>query len=163
MLLTELLNKEQLLCRSLTTSSCLYGKKKKSRVYENTDLEKYRDLIHTLTSCKDQAPESLSEEDDKIYRPVSKYKHLSQKVESNFPENWVPLTNPNKSILTQKTAPDVPLQISLQKNKMASVTTILQQTMPLEHTFYLERWKQQMILELGKEGFAEYTKRKHVI
>lgn len=158
MLLTELLNKEQLLCRSLTTSSCLYGKKKKSRVYENTDLEKYRDLIHTLTSCKDQAPESLSEEDDKIYRPVSKYKHLSQKVESNFPENWVPLTNPNKSILTQKTAPDVPLQISLQKNKMASVTTILQQTMPLEHTFYLERWKQQMILELGKEGFAEYTK-----
>uniref|UniRef100_A0ACB8EBX3 Mitochondrial genome maintenance exonuclease 1 n=1 Tax=Sphaerodactylus townsendi TaxID=933632 RepID=A0ACB8EBX3_9SAUR len=49
-------------------------------------------------------------------------------------------------------------EIDLQKGKMASVTTVLQQTMPLDQAFFLERWKQQMILELGQEGFAEYTK-----
>lgn len=162
MSLTQLLNNEQLPSRALTTSSGLYGKKKKSRDYEHIDLEKYRDLINNLTSYKDsdQTRKSLSEEDNRLYWPVSKYKHLTQKVESNIPENWIPLTNPNKSILPQKTAPGLPLQINLQKNKMASVTTILQKTMPLEHTFYLERWKQQMILELGEKGFAEYTKRK---
>ncbi|KAJ6655469.1 hypothetical protein lerEdw1_005170 [Lerista edwardsae] len=160
-LLTQLLNKEQLPCRSLATSSGLYGKKKKSSDYEHIDLEKYRDLIYNLTSCKDssQTPKSLSEDDNMLYQPVSKYKPLTRKVESNIPENWIPLINPNKSILPQKTAPGLPLQINLQKNKMASVTTILQQTMPLEHSFYLERWKQQMILELGEKGFAEYTKR----
>ncbi|KAL8194429.1 UNVERIFIED_CONTAM: Mitochondrial genome maintenance exonuclease 1 [Gekko kuhli] len=41
---------------------------------------------------------------------------------------------------------------------MASVTTVLQQTMPLEQAFFLERWKRKMILELGQEGFGEYTK-----
>ncbi|XP_070341628.1 mitochondrial genome maintenance exonuclease 1 isoform X2 [Equus asinus] len=30
-------------------------------------------------------------------------------------------------------------------------------TMTSEQLFYLERWKQRMILELGEDGFAEYT------
>ncbi|XP_053169565.1 mitochondrial genome maintenance exonuclease 1 isoform X3 [Hemicordylus capensis] len=159
-LLTELVDKKRILCGSLTTSCSLYGKKNKNSGYEHVDQEKHGDLVHRLTSCKDsyQTPESLFE-DSILYGPASKYKPPAQGVvEPKFPRNWIPLTNPNKSALPQKTVPGVPLQISLQRNRMASVTTVLQLTMPLKQAFYLERWKQQMILELGKEGFAEYTK-----
>eukprot|EP00069_Balaena_mysticetus_P001238 bmy_15118T0 len=38
------------------------------------------------------------------------------------------------------------------------VTRVFQQTMNSEQTSCLERWKQWMILELGEDGFAEYTK-----
>ena len=37
------------------------------------------------------------------------------------------------------------------------MTQVLQQTMTSEQTFYLEKWRQRMILELGEDGFAEYT------
>ncbi|XP_061441595.1 mitochondrial genome maintenance exonuclease 1 [Rhineura floridana] len=159
-LLRGLLNNDGFLFRTLGSSSSFYGKKKTTSKYEKTDQKKYRDLIHYLTSHKDssQSPESLFEEDNKLYGPVSKYKPPDQDTEPKLNENWIPLMNSNKSSLPQKTTPGQPLQISLQKNYLASVTAVLQQTMPVEQAFYLERWKQRMILELGEDGFAEYTK-----
>lgn len=157
-LLTELLNKEHFPVRFITTSSCRYVKKKKNDEYEHVNQEKYGDLIRCLTSCKDGS--RIREEGNKLYEAVSPYKSPALEAELKIPGNWIPLKNPDKSCLPQKIAPGAPLQISLQRNKVASVTSVLQQTMPLEQAFYLERWKQQMILELGKEGFAEYTKSK---
>lgn len=156
-----LVNKEQLLRRFLTASSCLYTKKKPSE-YECVDQEKYGDLIRCVTSFKESSrtPESLFEEDNMYYGPVIKNKHLTREADPPIPQNWVPLINSTKNSLLQKASLGPPLQIGLQRNKMASVTAVLQQTMPLEQAFFLERWKQKMILELGQEGFADYTKRK---
>ncbi|XP_042321579.1 mitochondrial genome maintenance exonuclease 1 [Sceloporus undulatus] len=160
MLSTGLLNKDQFLYRSVANSSLLYGKKKNTSDYENTDQEKYGDLIRDLVSCKDsfQRPESMFIEDDMLYGHESKYRPSPQEAETNLNGNRIPLLNPSKTSLHQQTVPGLPLQISLEKRNLASVTSVLQQTMPLEQAFYLERWKQRMILELGKEGFAEYTK-----
>ncbi|XP_015263339.1 PREDICTED: mitochondrial genome maintenance exonuclease 1 [Gekko japonicus] len=154
-----LVNKEQLLRRFLTASSGLYMKKKTSE-YECVDQEKYGDLVRCVTSFKDssQTPESLFEEDNRLYGPVSKRKHLAKEADPRIPGNWVPLMNPAKNSLLQEASLRPPLRIGLERHKMASVTTVLQQTVPLEQAFFLERWKRKMILELGQEGFAEYTK-----
>lgn len=40
---------------------------------------------------------------------------------------------------------------------LASVTRVLQDTMPLQQRYVLERWKRRMILELGKECFDRYS------
>ncbi|XP_061415427.1 LOW QUALITY PROTEIN: mitochondrial genome maintenance exonuclease 1 [Lethenteron reissneri] len=40
---------------------------------------------------------------------------------------------------------------------LASVTRVLQDTMPLQQRYVLERWKRRMVLELGKEGFDRYS------
>nr|XP_056718792.1 mitochondrial genome maintenance exonuclease 1 [Euleptes europaea] len=159
MFLAGRLNKEKHLCRFLTTSSCSYVKKKTSE-YECVDQERYGDLVRHLTSFKDSSPtpESLFEEDNMRYGPVCKRKHPAKEAEPHIPKNWIPLVNPAKNSLLKETSQTPPLQIGLQASKMASVTTVLQQTMPLEQAFFLERWKRQMILELGEEGFAEYTK-----
>ncbi|XP_028593964.2 mitochondrial genome maintenance exonuclease 1 [Podarcis muralis] len=160
MLLRGMLNQEGFRFRSLAASCSLYGKKKTTIRYENIDQEKYRDLINYLTSYKDssQRPELVFEEGDMLNGPERKYKNSYQEDEPKVCRNWCALMNPNKSSLPQETAPGQPLQISLQRKNLASVTAVLQQTMPVEQAFYLEKWKQRMILELGIEGFAEYTK-----
>nr|XP_020670252.1 mitochondrial genome maintenance exonuclease 1 [Pogona vitticeps]XP_020670254.1 mitochondrial genome maintenance exonuclease 1 [Pogona vitticeps]XP_020670255.1 mitochondrial genome maintenance exonuclease 1 [Pogona vitticeps]XP_020670256.1 mitochondrial genome maintenance exonuclease 1 [Pogona vitticeps]XP_020670257.1 mitochondrial genome maintenance exonuclease 1 [Pogona vitticeps]XP_020670258.1 mitochondrial genome maintenance exonuclease 1 [Pogona vitticeps]XP_020670259.1 mitochondrial len=156
--LPELLNRHQLLSRFLANSSCLYGKKKKS-AYGNTDQEKYEDLVRYLTSSEDSSQRSKSSCEEKVInRPGDKYKLPHQDLEPQLSNNWIPLMNPSKSSLPQITVPRLPLKISLSKKPLPSVTTVLQQSMSPQQAFYLERWKQQMILELGKEGFAEYTK-----
>uniref|UniRef100_A0A8D0L1X0 Mitochondrial genome maintenance exonuclease 1 n=1 Tax=Sphenodon punctatus TaxID=8508 RepID=A0A8D0L1X0_SPHPU len=142
----------------LSTSSCLYSKKKKINGYELVDQEKYINLVRSVTSFKasSQTPETLFEEDNLIYGPVSKVKSPVKETESKTTKNWFPLTNSNKFSLNAVAM--LPLKITLQRNKLPSVTNVLKQTMPLEQAFYLERWKQRMILELGKDGFDEYTK-----
>ncbi|XP_077165851.1 mitochondrial genome maintenance exonuclease 1 [Paroedura picta] len=154
----RLVDKEWLPHRCLSTSSCLSMKKKTSE-YECVDHERYGSLIRSVTSFRgsSQTPESIFEEDNMLYGPVSKQKQLAKEADPRTPGNWIPLLNPAKNIPLQKASLAPPLQISLQRNKMASVTTVLQQTMPLEQAFFLERWKRKMILELGEEGFAKYT------
>ncbi|KAM9383292.1 mitochondrial genome maintenance exonuclease 1 [Phaethornis superciliosus] len=143
----------------LATSTCLYSKKKKVNNYEQFDQEKYKNLVYSVTSYKTsaQTPETILEEDNLLYGSPAKHR-LPGKAETKTPKNCVPLINPNKRISLLNGDSDLPLKISLQKTKMPSVTRILQQTLSPQQTFYLERWRQKMILELGKDGFAEYTK-----
>ncbi|NXW84173.1 MGME1 exonuclease, partial [Alopecoenas beccarii] len=137
----------------LATSTCLYSKKKKVNSYEQFDQEKYKNLVYSVTSYKTsaQTPETIFEEDNLLYGPPVK-------TETKTPKNCVPLLNPNKKIPLVNSHSNLPLKISLPRTKMPSVTRVLQQTMSPQQTFYLERWKQKMILELGKDGFDEYTK-----
>ncbi|NXG74967.1 MGME1 exonuclease, partial [Baryphthengus martii] len=143
----------------LATSTCLYGKKKKVNSYEQVDQEKYKNLVYSVTSYKTsaQTPETILEEDNFLYGPPDKHRS-PVKAETKTPQNWVPLINPNKKITPLDSDSNLPLKIALQKTKMPSVTRILQQTISPQQAFYLERWKQKMILELGKDGFEEYTK-----
>ena len=142
-----------------STSSYLCGRKKRVNPYEQLDQEKYSDLVRSVSSFRGHArtPKSLFEEDALLYGPVSKSKAPKQEEEA-VPQNWFPLFNPEKSIKPDPARdPPVPLKIPFQRNAIPSVTRVLQQTMTSEQTFYLEKWRQRMILELGEDGFAEYT------
>ncbi|NWY71698.1 MGME1 exonuclease, partial [Erithacus rubecula] len=143
----------------LSTSVCVYSKKKKVNSYEQVDQEKYKNLIRSVTSYKTsaQTPETILEEDSLLYGPPAKHRP-PVKDGTKTPKNWVPLINPSKRILPVSSGSNVPMKIGLQRSKMPSVTRILQQTLSPQQVFYLERWKQKMIEELGKEGFEEYTK-----
>ncbi|XP_040285600.1 mitochondrial genome maintenance exonuclease 1 [Bufo bufo] len=148
------------------STSCSLSRKKKVNGYEDVNQEKYGDLVRTVTTSKtsSQNPERLFEEDSFLYGKVVRSKGpSSQDSQPKVPQKQIPLNNPNKVILNVKTDPNMPVKIGLPgKNQMIngrlpSVTRILQQTMPMEQAFYLERWKQRMIMELGEEGFIEYT------
>ncbi|XP_072783525.1 mitochondrial genome maintenance exonuclease 1 isoform X1 [Taeniopygia guttata] len=143
----------------LSTSACVYSKKKKGNSYEQVDQEKYKNLVRSVTSYKNRAqtPETILEEDNFLYGPPVKHTP-PVKAGTKTPKNWVPLINPSKRILPASSDSNVPMKIGLQRTKMPSVTRILQQTLSPQQVFYLERWKQKMIEELGKEGFEEYTK-----
>ncbi|XP_062059806.1 mitochondrial genome maintenance exonuclease 1 [Lepus europaeus] len=141
------------------TSSYCFGRKKKVNPYEEVDQEKYSDLVRSVLSCRGsaQTPESLFEEDALLYGPVSKRQPPKQDEEARVPRNWFPIFNPERGVRPDASDPSAPLKIPLQKKVIPSVTRILQHTMTPQQVFYLERWKQRMILELGEDGFAEYT------
>ncbi|NWW40918.1 MGME1 exonuclease, partial [Panurus biarmicus] len=145
----------------LSTSACVHSKKKKGNSYEQVDQEKYKNLVHSVISYKTsaQTPEPILEENNLLYGPPAKHRPPI-KAGTKTPKNWVPLINPGKRILPGSSDSNIPMKIGLQRTKMPSVTHILQQTLSPQQIFYLERWKQKMIEELGKEGFEEYTKSK---
>ncbi|XP_074143901.1 mitochondrial genome maintenance exonuclease 1 isoform X2 [Sminthopsis crassicaudata] len=143
-----------------STSCNFCSQKKKKSPYQEVDQDKYSNLIRSIVSTRvsSQTPESLFQEDDLLYGPVSKCKTQEQESRPKVTQNTVLLLNPEKRNRSD-TLPDssIPLKIPLQKNKMPSVTRILQQTMTAKQILILERWKQRMILELGEDGFAEHT------
>ncbi|NWU80387.1 MGME1 exonuclease, partial [Onychorhynchus coronatus] len=143
----------------LATSACIYSKKKKANSYEQVDQEKYKNLVYSVTSYKTsaQTPGTIFEEDNLLYGPPDKHRP-PVKAGTKTPKNWIPLINPNKRIPPLNSNSSLPRKITLQKTKMPSVTHILQQTLSPQQVFYLERWKQKMIMELGKDGFEKYTK-----
>ncbi|XP_076971085.1 mitochondrial genome maintenance exonuclease 1 isoform X2 [Tamandua tetradactyla] len=140
-----------------TTSSC--DRKKKVNSYEEVDQDKYSNLVQSILSSRGHAqnPESLFEEDALLYGPVSKCKPPKQDDQARVPRNWLPLFNPERCVKSNSSDLSIPLKIPLKRNVVPSVTRILQQTMTSQQIFYLDRWKQRMILELGEDGFAEYT------
>ncbi|XP_075719059.1 mitochondrial genome maintenance exonuclease 1 [Rhinoderma darwinii] len=150
----------------LSTSCRFLSRKKKVNGYEDVDQEKYAGLVRTVTTSKTSShtPEGIFEEDSFLYGKILRSKFASQESEPKVPQNRVSLNNPNKVLLSlEKTDPNIPVKIGLPgksqltNDRLPSVTRILQQTMPMEQAFYLERWKQRMIMELGEEGFIEYT------
>uniref|UniRef100_A0A8C2VMW6 Mitochondrial genome maintenance exonuclease 1 n=1 Tax=Chinchilla lanigera TaxID=34839 RepID=A0A8C2VMW6_CHILA len=148
---------EPALLAGFCTSSYSCGPKKKNP-YEEVDQARYSRLVRSVLSFRDpvQTPESLLEEDALLFGPVSKAKPAKQE-EARAPRNWFPIFNPERSLKPNTGQPSAPLKIRLQRNSIPSVTRVLQRTMTAEQIFYLERWRQRMILELGEDGFAEYT------
>ncbi|XP_044604776.1 mitochondrial genome maintenance exonuclease 1 isoform X1 [Equus asinus] len=145
---------------AFSASSCSWGRKKTVNPYGNVDQGKYSDLVQSVLSsrARAQTPESLFEEDALLYGPVSKGKPPERGGEAGAPQSWFPLFSPERGLSPHAASdPAIPLKIPLQRTVIPSVTRILQQTMTSEQLFYLERWKQRMILELGEDGFAEYT------
>ncbi|XP_068419488.1 mitochondrial genome maintenance exonuclease 1-like [Eschrichtius robustus] len=143
-----------------STSSYTCGGKKKVNRYEEVDQKKYSDLVRSVLSFRGhaQTPHPLFEEDALLYGPVRKCKAPKQEEETGGPRNWGPIFSLEKSRKPNATNdPTIPLKITLQRNMIPRVTRVLQQTMNSEQTSCLERWKQWMILELGEDGFAEYT------
>ncbi|KAE8601212.1 hypothetical protein XENTR_v10013591 [Xenopus tropicalis] len=165
-IIRDVLQHKSFLPAFISTSCTCLSRKKKHNGYDEVNQAKYEGLVRTVTASRisPQTPDRLFEEDNFLFGKVVKSKTATQTPEPKAPQNWVPLSNPNKvSLPLEKTDFDLPLKISLPaRNHMAngtipSVTRILQQTMPMEQAFYLERWKQRMIMELGEQGFAEYT------
>ncbi|KAK7815803.1 hypothetical protein U0070_025263 [Myodes glareolus] len=142
---------------SFSTSSYLCRQKKKNP-YETVDQGKYSRLVRSvLSKGPAQTPESLFKEDDVLFGPVCKHRAPEKNEPARVPENWFPIFNEQRSGKPHPRASSGPLKIPLQRHETPSVTRILQQTMTPEQSFFLERWKQRMILELGEDGFAEYT------
>ena len=144
-----------------STSSYTCGGKKKVNRYEEVDQKKYSDLVRSVLSFRGhaQTPHPLFEEDALLYGPVRKCKAPKQEEETGGPQNWGPIFSLEKSRKPNATNdPTIPVKITLQRNMIPRVTRVLQQTMNSEQTSCLERWKQWMILELGEDGFAEYSK-----
>ncbi|XP_012782702.2 mitochondrial genome maintenance exonuclease 1 [Ochotona princeps] len=143
----------------LSTSSSCFGRKKRTNPYEGVDQGKYSDLVQSVLSSRGptQTPETLWEEDALLYGPVSRAQLSRQDQEAKSPRNWFPIFNTERDLEPDPRHPSVPLKIPLRRNRVPSVTRVLQHTMSPEQVFYLERWKQRMIMELGEEGFAEYT------
>ncbi|XP_008848498.1 mitochondrial genome maintenance exonuclease 1 [Nannospalax galili] len=140
-----------------STSSYSCGQKKKNP-YEEADQAKYSRLVRSVLSSRGpaQTPESLFKEDDLLYGPVSKQKP-PEPEEIRVARNWFPIFNPQRSVKPNASVTSSPLKIPLQRHSIPSVTQILQQTMTTEQIFFLDRWKQRMMQELGEQGFAEYT------
>uniref|UniRef100_A0A2K5IGV5 Mitochondrial genome maintenance exonuclease 1 n=1 Tax=Colobus angolensis palliatus TaxID=336983 RepID=A0A2K5IGV5_COLAP len=143
---------------AFSTSSYSCGRKKKVNPYEEVDQEKYSNLVQSVLSSRGVAhtPGSV-EEDALLCGPVSKPKPPKQGEDRRVPQNWFPIFNPERSDKPNASDPSVPLKIPLQRNVIPSVTRVLQQTMTKQQVFWLERWKQRMILELGEDGFKEYN------
>ncbi|KAG8444029.1 hypothetical protein GDO86_009283 [Hymenochirus boettgeri] len=162
----RLQNNRCCLAAFFSTSHVCLSRKKRANDYDDVNQEKYERLVQTVTTSRVsiQTPERLFEEDNFLYGKVVKSKISSKPSETKVPQIWAPMMDPRKDTLSvENTDSSFPLKINLSainrkgNEKVPSVTRILQRTMPMEQAFYLERWKQRMILELGEQGFTEYT------
>lgn len=140
------------------STSCQWRARKKASQYSTVDTERYSSLVRAvLTKTSSQTPESIEDEDSKLFGPVIRSRPPSQQPRE--PKILHPLLNEAKGLSEDVPGPlaHIPLERDSNKTSIPSVTRILQKTMPPEQAFYLERWRRRMIAELGEEGFKEYT------
>ncbi|XP_028676481.1 mitochondrial genome maintenance exonuclease 1 [Erpetoichthys calabaricus] len=148
------------------SGSCSWNSRKKNlSQYEMVNQEEYSLLVRSVVSSKlcPQTPTSLAEEDGQLYGPIVKSKHVKGKLSGRVLRNAFPLMSHSK-VFNHSPEPSLvtPLKIGLHKDpsklEMVSVTRILQETMPENQAFYLQRWRKKMIDELGENGFENYTR-----
>nr|XP_025038158.1 mitochondrial genome maintenance exonuclease 1 isoform X2 [Pelodiscus sinensis] len=96
-------------------------------------------MLLTEHFCKNQVP--------CVCLYVSSYLCSKKKKENGYEQvDQERYTNLVRSVTSFKTSPRTPETLFEEDDLMYGPA------------FYLERWKQRMILELGNDGFAEYTK-----
>lgn len=155
--------RHSIFANSCFSTSCACTSRKKQSKYGRVDTERYSSLVKAVVSSKvsSQTPESLEEEDNKLFGPVVRSKPSYHKNTPQVPKNAFPIINTEKTILSAECDEGKLARFSLPKGAersgMPSVTRILQQSMSPEQLFYLERWKSRMIAELGEDGFKAYT------
>ncbi|XP_043912916.1 mitochondrial genome maintenance exonuclease 1 isoform X2 [Protopterus annectens] len=151
----------------ISTSSLCSVRKKNSSHYEQVHTERYASLVRSIISAEARLKTSDADfrKNKLLNGPFSRSASKSpeeEDLEGQEPKNMVPFINPKKvSEPTLEKKLKFPLRAKLHmsnsRTPFPSVTYILRQTMPIEQSYFLEKWKRRMIVELGEEGFREYS------
>lgn len=135
----------------------------KNKIPESTYLASCSSNVKTESDQEIEQLESLREKSFLLSVDNSKFTSVPSIIDCEMIESF-PLEKTESPGVVSKTAMSKDeniLTIGMFDGgyqKLPSVSTILEATMPEDQRRILDRWKAKMIKELGKEGFEEYRK-----